>query len=68
MRLKQKETIMGNTDIIASSNLLSALYSSYARGLKARVTDGKMTARTRDAKLEKARRNIMVIIDEIKTM
>lgn len=59
---------MSNSDMVASSNLLSALYSSYARGLKARVTDGKMTARTRDAKLEKVRRNIMVIIDEIKTM
>ena len=58
--------ILSNTDMVASSNLLSALYSSYARGLKARVTDGKMTARARDAKLERARMNIMDIINEIK--
>ena len=56
---------MSNSDILASSNLLSSLYESYSRGLRARVTDGKMTSRTRDAKLEKARRNIMDIIKEM---
>lgn len=56
---------MSNTDILASSNLLSSLYETYARGLRARVAEGKMTARTRNVKLEKAKQNIMDIIKEI---
>ena len=56
---------MSNSDILASSNLLSSLYESYSRGLRARVAEGKMTARTRNVKLEKARKNIMDIINEM---
>ena len=52
--------------MVASSNLLSALYNSYARGLRSRVAEGRMTSRTRNAKLERARQNIMDIINEIK--
>lgn len=66
MRLKHKEMLMGNTDIIACSNLLSSLYESYSRGLRSRVAEGRMTSRTRNAKLERARQNIMDIINEIK--
>lgn len=58
--------LMGNTDIIACSNLLSSLYESYSRGPRSRVAEGRMTSRTRNAKLERARQNIMDIINEIK--
>lgn len=57
---------MSNADIIASSNLLSSLYESYSRGLRSRVAGGRMTARTRNAKLAMARKNIMDIMEEIK--
>lgn len=62
----KKECVkMSNTDILASSNLLSSLYESYSRGLRERVAEGKMTARTRNIKLARAKQNIMDIIKEI---
>lgn len=62
---KKEYVKMSNTDILASSNLLSSLYETYARGLRARVAEGKMTARARNIKLARAKQNIMEIIKEI---
>lgn len=56
---------MSTADKVAGSDLLSALYTSYERGLNVRVSGGVLTARERNAKLSKARNNMVAIMNEI---